>query len=100
MDEEKEITEGMTDKVGLTEEQEKELETAIKEQLEKVRDQGLLQGARMVASMVLGYARKNEPYNKRLNNIIRFCNTMMGNTQKRADAIGVNVGFENAKESE
>ena len=97
MDEEKKATE---EKTELTEEEKKELENALKEQLEKVRDQGLLQGARMVASMVLGYARKNEPYNKRLNNIVRFCNTMIGNTQKRADEIGVNVGFEKNSEQE
>ena len=90
MEEEKEITQENT---GLTPEQEKQLEDAIKEQLENVRNGGLIHGARMVAGIVLGFARdKKHPYNQRLNRIIEFCNTIMSNTQKRAEEIGVNVG--------
>ena len=95
MNEEKEISE----QVGLTEEQEKQLKEALKEQFEKIRNQSLIQGARMVASIVVGYARqKKEPYNKRINNIIRFCDSVLNNTSRRAEEIGMKLENDETKD--
>jgi len=92
MDEEKTIVEENNTTSGLTEEQEKLLENTLKEEFEKVRNSSMIHGARMVASIVAGFAQdKKKPYNQRLNTILKFCNTVMTNTKKRADEIGLDL---------
>jgi len=101
MDEEKVIVEDDKTNPGLTEEQEKLLEETLKEEFEKVRNSSMIHGARMVAGVVIGFAKdKKKPYNQRLNTIIKFCNTVMANTKKRADEIGLDLETGNHESEE
>lgn len=99
MDEEKVIPEEGNSTPGWTEEQEKQLEETLKAEFEKVRNSSMIHGARMVAGVVIGFAKdKKKPYNQRLNTIIKFCNTVMSNTKKRADEIGMKLENDEAKD--
>lgn len=62
----------------MTQEQETKLEQAIKEKFEEVRINSLRTGARMICGAVLAIARRDKPYNQRINEIVEFCNTTLG----------------------
>jgi len=62
----------------MTEDQDKQLENLLNEHLTNARNDGIVVGARMVASAIHAIAtEKGKPYNKRINKIKEFCETIL-----------------------
>lgn len=62
----------------MTQEQEERVLSESRGLFEKVSTNSMRRGARMICNVVLEIAHRGKPYNKRINEIVEFCNTMLG----------------------